>query len=80
MMSLPHCCIADGIRDERECYRPFFGGIDVGNVERIEAVGHLLVRVSELVLATAWDDGVCGGDCVQEWYAARCFGAVVPEL
>ena len=49
-------------------------------MERIEAVGHLLVRVSELVLATAWDDGVCGGDCVQEWYAARCFGAVVPEL
>ena len=49
-------------------------------MERIEAVGHLLVRVSELVLATAWDDGVCGGDGVQEWYAARCFGAVVPEL
>ena len=30
---LPHCCIADGIRDERECYRPFFCGVDVGDVE-----------------------------------------------
>ena len=77
---LPHCCIADGIRDERECYRPFFCGVDVRNVERIEAVGHLLVRVSELVLATAGDDGVHGGDCVQKRYAARCFGTVVSEL
>ena len=66
MTSLPHCCIADGIRDERERYRPFFGGVDVGYVERIEAVGHLLVRMAELVLATARDDGVCGGDGVQE--------------
>ena len=49
-------------------------------MERVHAVGDLLVRVSELVLATAWDDGVCGGDCVQEWYAAGCFGAVMPKL
>ena len=77
---LPHCCIANGIRDERECYRPFFCGVDVGDVERIEAVGDLLVRVAELVLAAAGDDGVHGGDGVQEWYAAGRFGAVVPEL
>ena len=49
-------------------------------MERIEAVGHLLVRVSELVLAAAGDDGVHGGDCVQERYAAGRFGTVVPEL
>ena len=36
--SLPHRCIAYRIRDERKCYRPFFGGVDVGNVERVKAV------------------------------------------
>ena len=66
MMSLPHCCIVDGIRDERECYRPFFCGVDVGDVERIEAVGDLFVRVAETVFATAWDNGVCGGNSGQE--------------
>ena len=80
MMSLPHCCIADGIRDERECYRPFFCGVDVGNVERIEAVGHLLVRVAEPVLAATRDDGVRGGNCCHERHAAGCFGAVMPKL
>ena len=49
-------------------------------MERIEAVGDLLVWVSEPVLATAWDDGVRGGDCVQKRDAARCFGTVVSEL
>ena len=80
MMSLPHCCIADGIRDERECYRPFFCGVDVGDVERIEAVGDLLVWVAEPVFASAWDDGVHGGDGVQERYAAGRFGTVVSKL
>ena len=80
MTRLPHCCIADGIRDERERYRPFFCGVDVGNVKRVEAVGHLLVRVAELVLATARDNGVRGGDCVQERYATGCLGTVMPEL
>ena len=77
---LPHRCIADGIRDERECYRPFFCGVDVGDVERIEAVGDLLVWVAEPVLAAAWDDGVRGGDGVQERYAAGRFGTVVSEF
>ena len=80
MMSLPHCCIADGIRDERECYRPFFCGVDVGNFQRVHAVGDLLVRVSEPVLATAWDDGVHGGDGCHKRHAAGCFGAVMPKL
>ena len=49
-------------------------------MERIEAVGHLLVRVAEPVLATAWDDGVRGGNCCHERHAAGCFGAVMPKL
>lgn len=59
---------------------PFFCGVDVENVERIEAVGHLLVRVAELVAAPAGDDGVLWSDCGQERYAAGCFGTVVPKL
>ena len=38
------------------------------------------MRVAESVLATAWDDGVRGGDGVQERYAAGCFGTVVSEF
>lgn len=38
------------------------------------------MRVAETVLATARDDGVRGGDCVQERYAAGCFGTVVSEF
>ena len=49
-------------------------------MERIEAVGDLFVRVAEPVLAAAWDDGVRGGDCVQERYAAGRFGTVVSEF
>ena len=40
----------------------------------------MFVRVAETVLATARDDGVRGGDCVQERYATGCLGTVMPEL
>ena len=80
MMSLPHRCIADGIRDERECYRPFFCGVDVGNFQRVHAVGDLLVRVVKSVFAATRDDGVRGGNCCHERHAAGCFGAMMPKL
>ena len=77
---LPHRCIAYRIWDERERYRPFLCGVDVGNVQRIEAVQHLLVRVAEFVAATAGNDGVCGVDRSDEWNAAGCFRTVVAEF
>ena len=36
--------------------------------------------MAEPVLATAWDDGVRGGDCCHERYAAGRFGTVVSEF
>ena len=38
------------------------------------------MRVAEPVLATARDDGVRGGDGVQERYTAGRFGTVMPEF